>query len=161
MTAATSHSGQEGQRRRGKAGRTTERSSEKGQLIFCSDFTRDSAVSIGVLAPAVLREPMEGFLCQNANRAAKRQSPLLHRRCCILVVDTMFDEIEVEICCQRTEGVDRVFYSRLLMNHAISADVHQSYVTPGSMFDQLPEASDAVSTYIMRHLPKGAEGQLT
>ena len=53
------------------------------------------------------------------------------------------------------------FYSRLLMNHTISADVHQSYMTPGSMFDQLREASEAVSTYIVRHLPKGAEGQLT
>jgi hypothetical protein len=52
-------------------------------------------------------------------------------------------------------------HSRLLMNHAISADVHQSYMTPGSMFDQLREASEAVSTYIMRHLPKGAEQQLT
>ena len=29
------------------------------------------------------------------------------------------------------------------------------------MFDQLREASEAVSTYIMRHLPKGAERQLT
>jgi len=47
------------------------------------------------------------------------------------------------------------------MNHAISADVHQSYMTPGSMFDQLREASEAVSIYIMRHLPKGAERQLT
>jgi hypothetical protein len=47
------------------------------------------------------------------------------------------------------------------MNHAICADVHQSYMTPGSMFDQLREASDAVSTYIVRHLPKGAETQLT
>ena len=52
-------------------------------------------------------------------------------------------------------------HSRLLMNHAISADVHQSYMTPGSMFDQLREASEAVSIYIMRHLPKGAERQLT
>jgi hypothetical protein len=46
------------------------------------------------------------------------------------------------------------------MNHAISADVHESYMTPGSMFDQLRAASVAVSTYIMRHLPKGAERQL-
>jgi hypothetical protein len=52
-------------------------------------------------------------------------------------------------------------HSRLLMNHAIRADVHQSYMTPGSMFDQLREASEAVSTYIMRHVPKGAERQLT
>ena len=28
---------------------------------------------------------------------------------CILVVDAIIDEFEVEICCQRTEGVDRVF----------------------------------------------------
>jgi hypothetical protein len=28
---------------------------------------------------------------------------------CILVVDAIIDEIEVEICCQRTDGVDRVF----------------------------------------------------
>ncbi len=46
------------------------------------------------------------------------------------------------------------------MNHTISADVHQSYMTPGSMFDQLRGASETVSTYIMRHLPKGAERQL-
>src|SRR5664279_5688888 len=28
---------------------------------------------------------------------------------CILVVDAVIDEVEVEICCQRTGGVDRVF----------------------------------------------------
>ena len=28
---------------------------------------------------------------------------------CILVVDAVIDEIKVEICCQRTDGVDRVF----------------------------------------------------
>ena len=28
---------------------------------------------------------------------------------CILVVDAVSDEIEIEICCQRTDGVDRVF----------------------------------------------------
>jgi hypothetical protein len=28
---------------------------------------------------------------------------------CTLVVDAVIDEIEVEICCQRTDGVDRVF----------------------------------------------------
>ena len=47
---AASHCGQEGQGSGGKAGGTTERSSEKGRLIFCSDFTRDSAVSIGVVS---------------------------------------------------------------------------------------------------------------
>jgi hypothetical protein len=29
------------------------------------------------------------------------------------------------------------------------------------MFDQLREANEAAPTYIMWHLPKGAEGQLT
>ena len=53
---------------------------------------------------------MEGFLCQNANRVAERQGHSCPPEIvCILVVDTMFDEFEVEICCQRTEGVDRVF----------------------------------------------------
>ena len=28
---------------------------------------------------------------------------------CILVVDAVIDEIEIEICCQRADGVDRVF----------------------------------------------------
>ena len=28
---------------------------------------------------------------------------------CVLVVDNTFDEFEVEICCQRTDGVDRAF----------------------------------------------------
>jgi hypothetical protein len=37
------------------------------------------------------------------------ESPTPPEKVCILVVDTMFDEFEVEICCQRTDGVDRVF----------------------------------------------------
>jgi len=37
------------------------------------------------------------------------ESPAPPEIVCILVVDTMFDDFEVEICCQRTEGVDRVF----------------------------------------------------
>jgi hypothetical protein len=28
---------------------------------------------------------------------------------CILVVDAIFDEFEIEICCQRTDGVDQVY----------------------------------------------------
>ena len=46
------------------------------------------------------------------------------------------------------------------MNHKISKDVHESYMTLGAMFDQLREASEAVSAYIFKHLPKGAEKQL-
>lgn len=51
-------------------------------------------------------------------------------------------------------------HSRLLMNHKISNEVHDAYVTLGAMFDQLREASAAVSAYILIHLPRGAERQL-
>ena len=51
-------------------------------------------------------------------------------------------------------------HSRLLMNHKISKDVHESYMTLGAMFDQLRDASEVVSAYILRHFPKGAEKQL-
>ena len=37
------------------------------------------------------------------------ESPSPPEIVCILVVDTIIDEFEVEICCQRTDGVDRVF----------------------------------------------------
>jgi hypothetical protein len=36
-------------------------------------------------------------------------SPTPPEMVCILVVDAVIDEIEVGICCQRTDGVDRVF----------------------------------------------------
>jgi hypothetical protein len=39
--------------------------------------------------------------------AAESSSP--PERVCILVVDAIIDEIEVEICFQRTDGVDRAF----------------------------------------------------
>ena len=41
------------------------------------------------------------------NRAAGPPTP--PEIVCILVVDAVIDEVEVEICCQRTDGVDRVF----------------------------------------------------
>ena len=41
------------------------------------------------------------------NRAAGPPTP--SEIVCILVVDAVIDEVEVEICCQRTGGVDRVF----------------------------------------------------
>src|SRR3954447_440110 len=47
-------------------------------------------------------------------------------------------------------------HSRLLMNHAVERDVHHSYMTVAAMFDQLRAASESVSTYITKHLPKGA-----
>ena len=36
-------------------------------------------------------------------------SPTPPEMVCVLVVDAVIDEIEVEICCQRADGVDRVF----------------------------------------------------
>ena len=44
---------------------------------------------------------------KSGGRAAEPPSP--PEMVCILVVDAVIDEIEVEICCQRTDGVDRVF----------------------------------------------------
>ena len=36
-------------------------------------------------------------------------SPTPPEMVCILVVDAVIAEIEIEICCQRTDGIDRVF----------------------------------------------------
>jgi len=44
---------------------------------------------------------------KSGGQAAESPSP--PEIVCILVVDAVIDEIEVEICCQRTDGVDRVF----------------------------------------------------
>jgi hypothetical protein len=44
---------------------------------------------------------------KSGGRAAESPSP--PAIVCILVVDAIIDEFEVEICCQRTDGVDRVF----------------------------------------------------
>jgi hypothetical protein len=48
--------------------------------------------------------------------AADSSSP--PERVCILVVDAIIDEIEVEICRQRTDGVDRVFSTSMDWLHA-------------------------------------------
>jgi hypothetical protein len=45
--------------------------------------------------------------CKSDGRAAG--SPAWPELVCTLVVDNTFDEFEVEICCQRTDGVDRAF----------------------------------------------------
>ena len=44
---------------------------------------------------------------KSGGHAAESSSP--PEIVCILVVDAIIDEFEVEICCQRTDGVDRVF----------------------------------------------------
>ena len=45
--------------------------------------------------------------CKSDGRAAG--SPARREIVCTLVVDNTFDEFEVEICCQRADGVDRAF----------------------------------------------------
>ena len=59
---------------------------------------------------ALLGKPVEGFCMskrKSGSRAAELPSP--PETACVLVVDNTFDEFEVEICCQRTDGVDRAF----------------------------------------------------
>jgi hypothetical protein len=58
---------------------------------------------------ALLGKPADGFYVktQSGGHAAESTSP--SERVCILVVNAIIDEFEVDICCQRTNGVDRVF----------------------------------------------------
>jgi hypothetical protein len=51
---------------------------------------------------------------KSGGRAAESPSP--PKIVCILVVDIILDEFEVEICCQRTDGVDRVFSTSMGMD---------------------------------------------
>ena len=48
------------------------------------------------------------------SRAAGSPSP--PEMVCTLVVDAVIDEIEIEICCHRTDGVDRVFSTSMGMD---------------------------------------------
>jgi hypothetical protein len=45
-------------------------------------------------------------------------SPSPPERVCVLVVDAIIDEFEIEICCQRTDGVDRAFSTSMGWLHA-------------------------------------------
>src|ERR1019366_6135262 len=49
------------------------------------------------------------FMSKRKSGGQAAGSPTPPEMVCILVVDAVIDEIEVEICCQRTDGVDRVF----------------------------------------------------
>jgi hypothetical protein len=51
---------------------------------------------------------------KSGSRAAESPSP--PEMVCTLVVDAVIDEIEVEICCQRSDGVDRVFSTSMGMD---------------------------------------------
>jgi hypothetical protein len=59
---------------------------------------------------------MEVFLSKRKLGGRAEGSPSPPEVVCILVVDTMFDEFEVEICCQRTDGVDRVFATSIYLD---------------------------------------------
>jgi hypothetical protein len=59
---------------------------------------------------ALLGKSKEGFFMsgrKSAGYAAERPSPA--EIVCILVVDAIIDEVEVEIRCQRANGLDRIF----------------------------------------------------
>jgi hypothetical protein len=59
---------------------------------------------------ALLGKPAEGFSMSKSKLGGDAaESPSPPERVCILVVDAIVDEFEVEVCCQRTDGVDRVF----------------------------------------------------
>lgn len=55
---------------------------------------------------------------------SKRQSggaadlPPTPERVCVIVVDAFIDELEVDICCERTKGVDHVFFRSMDRLHA-------------------------------------------
>ena len=51
---------------------------------------------------------------KSGSHAARSPSP--PEIVCILVVDAIIDEFEVEICCQRTDGVDRVLSTSMGMD---------------------------------------------
>src|ERR1700688_3107221 len=49
------------------------------------------------------------FMSKRKSGAHAAESPSPREIVCTLVVDAIIDEFEVEICCERTDGVDRVF----------------------------------------------------
>jgi len=60
---------------------------------------------------------MEGFfMSKRKSGDPTAESPSLPVIVCVLVVDNTFDEFEVEICCQRTDGVDRAFSTSKTLN---------------------------------------------
>src|ERR1022692_3135267 len=56
------------------------------------------------------------FMSKHKSGARAAESPSPREIVCTLVVDAIIDEIEVEICCQRTDGVDRVFSTSMGMD---------------------------------------------
>src|ERR1039458_1625408 len=58
------------------------------------------------------------FMSKHKSGARAAESPSPREIVCTLVVDAIIDEFEVEICCQRTDGVDRVFSTSMDWLHA-------------------------------------------
>src|ERR1700730_10220806 len=56
------------------------------------------------------------FMPKHKSGGRSAESPSPPEMVCTLVVDAVIDEIEVEICCQRTDGVDRVFSTSMGMD---------------------------------------------
>jgi hypothetical protein len=82
----------------------------------CGHFGNETGPRVIVSPP---RETGGGFFMskrKSGDHAAESPSP--PEIVCILVVDAIIDEIEVEIWCQRTDGVDRVFSTSMDWLHA-------------------------------------------
>jgi hypothetical protein len=48
-------------------------------------------------------------MSKRRSNGAAEEPPSPPEIVCTFVVNTVLDECEVELCCQRTDGVDRVF----------------------------------------------------
>jgi integrase len=57
-------------------------------------------------------------------------------------------------------GTDRL-RTKLLLNHQIDRDITDSYASPDEMFDELREAQEAVSEFIIKNVSSNADAQLT
>jgi hypothetical protein len=100
----------------------------------CGHFGNETGPRVIVSPP---RETGGGFFVskrKSDDYAAALASP--PERVCILVVDAIIDEIEVEIWCQRTDGVDRVFSTSMDWLHAERPSEHTlAYSVETLLFD--------------------------
>jgi hypothetical protein len=110
----------------------------------CGHFGNETGPRV-IVSPS--RETGGGFFMskrKSGDHAAESPSP--PEIVCILVVDAIIDEIEVEIWCQRTDGVDRVFSTSMDWLHA---ERPSEYAAPDAVLARpLSLASYPVATAI-------------
>jgi hypothetical protein len=82
----------------------------------CGHFGNETGPRVIVSPP---RETGGGFfMSKRKSRRHVAEPPSPPEIVCILVVNAIIDEIEIEICCQRTSGVDGVFSTSMDWLHA-------------------------------------------